>query len=235
MSADDPRILVVEDEPESRDLLRNCLTDNGYQLLEAETTQEAIAQAMTRLPDVVIIDFDLSAGDGQDLIQQIRQWSQLPIIVLSARGQESDKVQVLDLGADDYLTKPYVIGELLARVRVALRHAAQRKPGRSRATYSVGDLHVDLVQRRLYVAGREVHLSPTEFRVLATLVHHAGKVVTHRQLLSEVWGPDRAQETPYLRVYMAALRQKIEADSSQPSHILTEHGIGYRLKVYVKS
>ncbi len=229
MSTDGPKILVVEDEQEIRRFLRVSLTHNGYRLVEAETARDGVALAATQQPDLIILDLGLPDGDGLEVIQQIREWSRLPVIVLSARGQESDKIQALDRGADDYLTKPFSIGELLARVRVALRHAAGSNSGQGEAIFTAGDLRVDLAGRLVSVAGCEVHLTPTEYRLLATLVKHAGKVVTHRQLLKEVWGPDSVQETQYLRVYMAALRQKIEADSAQPRHLLTEPGVGYRL------
>ncbi len=230
MSTDGHKVLVVEDEQEIRRFLRVSLLHYGYRLLEAETAKDGILQAATLQPDLLILDLGLPDGDGLDVITQIRDWSQMPILVLSARGQESDKIEALDRGADDYLTKPFSVGELLARMRVALRHAAQRATG-GEPIFESSDLRVDLASRQVVVAGREIHLTPTEYRLLATLVQHAGKVVTHRQLLKDVWGPDSVGEKQYLRVFMTALRQKIEADSAQPRHLLTEPGVGYRLSV----
>ncbi len=227
--ADGPKLLVVEDEAEIRRFLRVSLTHHGYRLIEAENGKDAVLQAATQQPDLMILDLGLPDLDGLDVIRQIRDWSAMPIIVLSARGQESDKIDALDRGADDYLTKPFSVGELLARTRVALRHAAQRLSGKEESVYSVGDLRVDLAARQVFVSNKPVHLTPTEYRLLTMLVQHAGKVVTHRQLLKEVWGPDSVHETQYLRVYMAALRQKIETNSAQPRHLLTEPGVGYRL------
>ena len=229
MPTDGPKILVVEDEQEIRRFLRVSLTHHGYRLIEAETAKDAVLQAATQQPDLMVLDLGLPDEDGLDVIGQIREWSTLPIIVLSARGQESDKIDALDRGADDYLTKPFSVGELLARVRVALRHAAQRATGDGEPVFAAGDLRVDLAARQVFVADKEIHLTPTEYRLLAILVQHAGKVVTHRHLLKEVWGPDSVHETQYLRVFMAALRHKIETDSAQPRHLLTEPGVGYRL------
>jgi two-component system KDP operon response regulator KdpE len=227
--ADRPRILVIEDEPEIRRFLRVSLTGHDFDLLEAEQGREGILQAATHQPDLVILDLGLPDIDGAEVIRQVRDWSQLPIIVLSARGQERDKVAALDAGADDYLTKPFGIGELLARIRVALRHAAHQAAGNEDPTYKVADLRVDLCRRQVFVNDKEVHLTPTEYRLLTTLVRHAGKVVTHRQLLKEVWGPGNVQETHYLRVFMAQLRQKIEPEPVRPRYLLTEAGVGYRL------
>jgi two-component system KDP operon response regulator KdpE len=224
-----PRILVIEDEREIRRFLRYSLTGNDFELLEAERGREGILQAATHQPDLVILDLGLPDIDGADVIQQLRDWSQVPIIVLSARGQERDKVAALDAGADDYLTKPFGIGELLARIRVALRHAAIQASGTEDSTYTVGDLRVDLSRRQVIVRDQEVHLTPTEYRLLTTLIRHAGKVVTHRQLLREVWGPDSVHETHYLRVFMAQLRQKIESEPVRPRYLLTEPSVGYRM------
>jgi two-component system KDP operon response regulator KdpE len=227
--ADRPRILVIEDEPEIRRFLRVSLTGHDFDLVEAEQGREGILRAATHQPDLIILDLGLPDIDGAEVIRQVRDWSQMPIIVLSARGQERDKVAALDAGADDYLTKPFGISELLARIRVALRHAAHQAAGTTDSIYKVADLRVDLGRRQVFVGDEEVHLTPTEYRLLTTLVRHAGKVVTHRQLLKEVWGPDSVYETHYLRVFMAQLRQKIEHDSARPRHLLTEPGVGYRL------
>ncbi len=227
--SDAPRILVVEDEPEIRRFLRVSLDHHGFRLSEVPTVRDAIAQAAMQPPDLMILDLGLPDGDGLDVIRNVREWSPLPIVVLSARGQEQDKVRALDAGADDYLTKPFGIEELLARVRVALRHAARAGNDDASATFQVGDLRIDQATRRVTVRDHEVHLTPTEYKLLTLLVRHAGKVLTHRQLLKEVWGPGSAQETQYLRVFMAALRQKLEEKPAQPRYLLTELGVGYRL------
>jgi two-component system, OmpR family, KDP operon response regulator KdpE len=195
-------------------------------VIEAGTGAEGLRHTAAHQPDAVILDLGLPDMDGMEIIRQIREWSRLPIIVLSARGQENDKVAALDAGADDYLTKPFGVGELLARLRVGLRHAA---PIPDEPVFTAGNLRLDLASRRVHVNGAEVRLTPLEYRLLATLVRHAGKVVTHRQLLKEVWGPDCVQETAYLRVYMGHLRHKIEADPARPRLLLTEPGVGYRL------
>jgi two-component system KDP operon response regulator KdpE len=227
--ADRARILVIEDEPEIRRFLRVSLTGHEFDLVEAAQGREGILQAATYQPDLVILDLGLPDIDGAEVIHQLRDWSQVPIIVLSARGQERDKVAALDAGADDYLTKPFGIGELLARIRVALRHTARQSASAADAIYNVADLRVDLSRRQVFIRDYEVHLTPTEYRLLTTLIRHAGKVVTHRQLLKEVWGPDSVQETHYLRVFMAQLRQKIEREPARPRYLLTEPSVGYRL------
>jgi two-component system KDP operon response regulator KdpE len=224
-----PKILVVEDEQEIRRFLRASLVDHGYRLIESETGQNGLMQAASQQPELVILDLGLPDIDGMELIRQIRTWSQMPIIVLSARGREAEKVNALDAGADDYLTKPFSVGELLARMRVALRHAAPGDGEAGEPVFSLGSLRVDFACRQVFVADQEVHLTPIEYRLLTTLVKHAGKVITHRQLLKEVWGPDSVFETHYLRVYMAQLRRKIESDPARPRFLLTEPGIGYRL------
>ena len=226
---DRAKILVIEDEPEIRRFLRFSLASHDFELIEAERGRDGILQAAMHQPDLVILDLGLPDLDGAEVIRQVREWSGLPIIVVSARGQERDKVAALDAGADDYLTKPFGIDELMARIRVALRHAAQQAAGTGDATYEVAGLRVDLGRRQVFVAEQEVHLTPTEYRLLTTLIRHAGKVVTHRQLLKEVWGPDSVQETHYVRVFMAQLRHKIEQDPAQPRLLLTEAGVGYRL------
>lgn len=225
---DSPRILVVEDETPIRKFLRISLESHGYRMQEAETAASALRIAAAEPPDAVILDLGLPDADGLDVIRRLREWSSVPIIVLSARGREADKIAALDGGADDYLTKPFGAGELLARLRVALRHAV-RSTQSEEAIFEVGGLKVDQGARRVFVDEEEVHLTPTEYRLLTTLVRHVGKVVTHRQLLKEVWGPDSVEENQYLRVYLGQLRRKIERDATRPRYLLTEAGIGYRL------
>jgi len=224
-----PLILVIEDEPQIRRFLRAALTDTGHRVIEAETGKQGLTQATTQPPDAIILDLGLPDIDGLEVARRIREWSGVPIIILSARGQEKDKVAALDLGADDYLTKPFGIGELQARLRVALRHAAQTQGSDQNSMFTVGGLRVDLAARRVFLAEQEVHLTPIEYRLLTTLVKHAGKVLTHAFLLQEVWGPPNAQETHYLRVFMASLRHKLETNPSRPRYLLTEQGVGYRL------
>jgi two-component system KDP operon response regulator KdpE len=226
MAANPPRVVVIEDEQPIRRFLRISLAAHGYDVVEAATGVEGLRQAAEHQPDAVILDLGMPDMDGMEIIRLIREWSSLPIIVLSARGQEKDKVAALDAGADDYLTKPFGVGELLARLRVGLRHAS---PVPEEPVFTAGALRLDLAGRRLHVNGEEVRLTPLEYKLLTTLVRHAGKVVTHRQLLKEVWGPDCVEETPYLRVYMGHLRHKIEADPARPRILLTEPGVGYRL------
>jgi two-component system KDP operon response regulator KdpE len=211
--------------------LRATLPAHGYRVLEAATAAQALVQAETRQPDLVLLDLGLPDLDGLEVTRRIRGWSAVPIVVVSARGQERDKVQALDAGADDYLTKPFGTDELLARMRVALRHASRVSSGQGEASFESGELRVDLAARLVYRRGVEVRLTRTEYRLLAALVKHAGKVLTHRQLLVEVWGPGSANETHYLRVYMAQLRHKLEDDPAQPRWLLTETGVGYRLRV----
>jgi two-component system, OmpR family, KDP operon response regulator KdpE len=222
-----PLVLVVEDELPMRRFLRTTLRAHEYQVVEAGTAREAMAQVGGRNPDLVLLDLGLPDGDGLDVARQIRGAALTPIIVLSARGQEHDKVTALDLGADDYLTKPFGVEELLARVRVALRHATGA--GSPAPVFESGELKVDLERRLVFRRCDEVHLTPTEYKLLATLARHAGKVLTHRQLLREVWGSNYEGQTHYLRVYMAQLRQKLERDSARPRILLTEPGVGYRL------
>lgn len=222
-------ILVVEDEVAIRRLLRNALSEAGYCLAEASTAAEGVRLAVQQPPELILLDLGLPDEDGQELIKRFREWLKVPIIILSARDQEQQKVSALDNGADDYLTKPFSSAELLARVRVALRHSASVAGERDSPIFIQGDLKVDLASRRVFVAGSEVHLTPIEFKLLTTLTKHAGKVLTHRYLLKEVWGPNQVHETHYLRVFMAGLRKKIESDSAQPRYLLTEPGIGYRL------
>jgi two-component system KDP operon response regulator KdpE len=199
-------------------------------LVEAETAKEGLAQAAARNPDVILLDLGLPDRDGLEVARELREWSPTPIIVLSARGREEDKVRALDLGADDYLTKPFGVDELLARIRVALRHAAMPPGTAPEPVFEAGELRVDLAARRVWRGDEEIHLTPTEYKLLTTLVRHAGKVLTHRQLLKEVWGANYANQSHYVRVYMAQLRQKIEADPARPRLLLTEPGVGYRLR-----
>jgi two-component system KDP operon response regulator KdpE len=223
-----PVILVIDDESPIQRFLRVSLEAQGYQVVEASTGKRGLVEAASRTPDLIVLDLGLPDIDGIEVARQLREWSKAPIIVVSARGKEQDKIAALDAGADDYLTKPFGVGELMARVRVALRHAASSSDS-GQPTFDIGDLHVDLSRREVTAAGCSVHLTPNEFKLLAVLVKHAGKVLTHRQLLTEVWGPGSGNETHYLRVYMNQLRQKIEADPAQPKYLLTEPGVGYRL------
>lgn len=228
MSDPVPVILVIEDEAQMRRFLRASLTSNGYQVIESDTAADGIAQAAARTPDLVLLDLGLPDLDGLAVTQRLREWAKTPIIVISARGREEDKIQALDAGADDYLTKPFGVGELLARIRVALRNAARGELGSSQ--FAVGPLKVDLARRQVLVSEKEVHLTPIEYKLLATLVKYAGRVVTHRQLLREVWGPKSADQTQYLRVYMGQLRHKLEENPSRPQFLTTEPGVGYRLR-----
>jgi len=225
-----PVVLLIEDEPQMRRFLRAALENESYHLVEATSVRDGLAQAAGRNPDIILLDLGLPDGDGIDLTRRIREWARTPIVVISARGQERDKVAALDAGADDYLTKPFGIGELLARMRVALRHAAHAAGQPDDPVFAVGDLRVDLEHRQVFVNEREVHLTPTEYKLLTTLVRHAGKVLTHRHLLKEVWGPNAVEHSHYVRVYMTQLRHKLEADPARPRYLLTEAGVGYRLQ-----
>jgi two-component system KDP operon response regulator KdpE len=225
-----PLILLIDDEPPIRKLVHIALSGEGYRVLEAETGAEALRLATQQPPDLVILDLGLPDIDGQKLLEQVREWLRAPIIILSARDQESQKVAALDRGADDYLTKPFSTGELLARVRVALRHAARTADDPGKSAVRIGDLHVDLAARRVTIADREVRLTPIEFKLLFTLARHAGKVLTHAFLIREIWGPNSQRENHHLRVFMAGLRRKIERDPAQPQFLLTEQGVGYRLR-----
>jgi two-component system, OmpR family, KDP operon response regulator KdpE len=224
-----PEILIVEDDDQIRRFLRATLTAEQYRFHEAVTAGEGIAQATARHPDLILLDLGLPDGDGLDVIRSVRQWSQLPIIVLSARGREQDKIAALDLGADDFISKPFGVGELLARVRAALRRSAVIANSAEGTVFRAGAMEVDLESRTVHRDGAEVHLTPIEFKLLQTLIRHAGKVITQRQLLIEVWGPQHSEQSQYLRVYMGQLRRKLEADPAQPRHLLTEPGVGYRL------
>jgi two-component system KDP operon response regulator KdpE len=228
MPANSPLVLLVEDELPIRRFLRTSLFGENFRVAEAETGGKAIKLAAQQPPDLVILDLGLPDMDGQEVLVQLREWMQAPIIILSARDQERQKIHALDHGADDYLTKPFAVGELMARIRVALRHAGRGGGEPESAVFAVGDLKVDLASRRVTVRDAEVHLTPIEYNLLTTLVRHAGKVLTHRFLLNAVWGPHHVHETHYLRVFMASLRRKIEADAAEPKYLLTEQGVGYR-------
>jgi two-component system KDP operon response regulator KdpE len=224
-----PVVLVIEDEPQIRRFLRASLDAEGFAVEEAASGEQGLAMAANRKAEVVILDLGLPDLDGVEVIRRLRAWSAVPVIVLSARAEEKHKVAALDAGADDYVAKPFGIGELLARLRVAQRHAA--RAGGESAVFEAGGLRVDLAARRVTRAGEEVHLTPIEYRLLAELVKHAGKVLTQRHLLKEVWGPGYLERPHYLRVHMANLRGKLEADPARPKRLLTETGVGYRLAV----
>lgn len=229
MTATGPLVLLIEDERQMRRFLRSALPAHEYRLMEAGTMREGIQFAAGHNPDLILLDLGLPDGDGLEATRLIREWSATPIIVLSARGLENDKIAALDAGADDYLTKPFSVGELLARMRVALRHAA-RSQQPQQTVFRAGSLSVELTKRRVVVAGKETHLSPTEYKLLATLIKHAGMVCTQRQLMHEVWGDHIANDTQNLRVVVAQLRRKIESDTARPVLLHTEPGVGYRLR-----
>jgi two-component system KDP operon response regulator KdpE len=221
-----PVVLIIDDEAQIRRLLRVTLEGSGYRVFEAGTGQEGLVEAAQRRPDVIILDLGLPDVDGLETLRRVREWSQAPVIVLSVRESEEDKVAALDNGADDFVTKPFSTVELLARLRVAQRHA---RPLEENAVFVSGPLQVDLANRQVLLGGKEIKMTPTEYALLRLLVRNAGKVVTHRQILKEVWGPNYGDQTHYLRVYMAHLREKLEANSSRPELLLTEPGVGYRL------
>lgn len=223
-----PVIIVIEDEPQIRRFVRTALEAEGCHVVEAETAQRGLLDSGTRKPDLLVVDLGLPDRDGTELIRDVRNWSGVPILVLSARSDEQDKVDALDAGADDYLTKPFGVPELLARVRALLRRAA-RTAANEAPVHTFGDVSIDLTRREVSKAGTPVHLTPIEYRLLTQLLTHAGRVVTHRQLLCEVWGPSHSEHNHYLRVYMAGLRRKLESDPNRPAHIRTETGVGYRL------
>ena len=227
MSDPRPVIVVIEDEPTIRRFIRLSLETEDCQVHEAEGMKRGLIELGTRHPDLLVLDLGLPDGEGVDLIRDLRSWSDIPVIVLSARSDEADKVLALDAGADDYLTKPFGAAELLARVRAHLRRRAQAGGGAG-TVHEFGELRVDLGRRIVERAGEPVHLTPIEFRLLAYLLTHPDSVLTHRQLLKNVWGPSHAEDSHYVRVYMGALRKKIERDPSQPRHIVTETGVGYR-------
>jgi two-component system KDP operon response regulator KdpE len=225
-----PRILLIEDDPQIRRFLRTSLGVQGYELIEAETGNDGLALAASQVPDVVILDLGLPDLEGIEVIRRLREWSSMPIIILSARGQERDKVVNLDAGADDYLTKPFGMAELLARIRVALRRKMPAEEGKPVPVFALGDLKVDFERRRVFRGQEEIHLTPIEYKLLSVLVKYRGKVVTHSQLLKEVWGPAYTGQNPYLRIFILNLRRKLEADPTRPYYLITEPGVGYRLR-----
>jgi two-component system, OmpR family, KDP operon response regulator KdpE len=228
--SDGALVLVVEDEPQMRKFIRASLTSHGFRVLEAERAEEAVMLATSHNPELMLLDLGLPDGDGIDLARRIREWSRVPIIVISARGREDDKVAALDAGADDYLTKPFGVNELLARMRVALRHAQIVASGTEAQVLEFGELKIDLVRRQVFRASEELHLTPIEYKLLLLFAQNAGKVLTHRQILMTVWGPAYASQTHYVRVHMAELRKKVEADPARPKLLTTEPGVGYRLR-----
>jgi two-component system KDP operon response regulator KdpE len=223
-----PLILVVEDDPQIRRFLRATLDAEGYRYQEALTAEDGLTQAAAHLPDLMLLDLGLPDRDGLDVIRGVRAWSSMPILVVSARGQESDKIAALDLGADDYVAKPFTVGELLARIRAALRRSAGAGVAAA-AVARFGHVEMDLENRVVRVDGEEVHLTPNEYKLLQVMIKHPGKVLTQRQLLNEVWGPNSTEQAQYLRVYIAQLRRKLEKDPARPKHLQTEPGVGYRL------
>ena len=222
-------VLVIEDEPQLVRFLRASLAGHSMNVVEARTGAQGLIEASTRVPDLILLDLGLPDMEGVEVCRRLREWSRVPILILSARGLERDKIEALDAGADDYLTKPFGIGELLARIRVALRHS-QRGTGEESAALDAGDLRIDLAARRVSRSGTEIHLTPIEFKLLAELVRTPDRVVTQRQLLRAVWGPNSVEHTHYLRVYMANLRHKLEAEPARPRHLITEAGVGYRFR-----
>ena len=229
-----PVAVLIEDEPHIRRFVRAALEAEGWQVFEAETAKQGLTETGTRKPDLLVLDLGLPDGDGLDLLRDVRGWSVVPIIVLSARGDEADKIAALDAGADDYLTKPFGVGELLARVRANLRRprtATADGASEPDPVFRFGPVEVDRTARLVRRDGAEVHLTPIEYRLLSVLVAHAGRVLTHRQLLREIWGPAHTQQSHYLRIHMGHLRKKLEADPAQPVHLLTETAVGYRLLV----
>jgi two-component system KDP operon response regulator KdpE len=224
-------LVVIEDDPQIRRFLRSGLSAQPMRIFEAETGKDGLTEAATRKPDLVILDLGLPDLDGVDVVTQLREWYSGPIVVLSARSSEQEKIKALDAGADDYLTKPFGVGELLARIRAALRRSARDTGVAAETAFEFGNVRVDLAARRVTRDGADVHLTPIEYRLLATLIRHAGKVCTHRQLLAEVWGPSHVEQGHYLRIYMAQLRHKLEADPTNPRFLRTELGVGYRLLI----
>ncbi len=230
MTAEGPLVLIVEDEAPLRKFLRASLVSHGYRLIEADTSNAAMQLLTTHAPELVILDLGLPDRDGIELTREIRGFSEVPIIVVSARGKEEDKVLALDAGADDYLTKPFGVQELLARLRVALRHAERARGEPATQSFDAGTIHIDFARREVTVDGHDVHLTPTEYKLLVLLAKNAGKVLTHRQILKDVWGPAYVSHPHYVRVHMAELRKKVEADPARPRWIVTEPGVGYRFR-----
>ena len=222
-------VLVVEDESQMRRFLRASLAAHGYRVTEAARAEDALRQATAYNPDLVLLDLGLPDEDGLVVMKQLREWSAVPIIVISARGRDEDKIDALDGGADDYLTKPFSTGELFARLRVAQRHA-ERAGHEPDAVVTVGELHLDLARRQVFARGEEVRLTPLEYKLFSVLMRHAGRVLTHRQLLKEVWGPTYVDQFQYVRVYMGQLRHKLELDAARPRYLVTEPNVGYRLR-----
>jgi two-component system KDP operon response regulator KdpE len=226
-----PAVVVIEPEAPIRRFLRNVLAGHDYRIFEAATARGGLVEAATRRPDLVLLDLDVPDMDGLQVLKELREWTTVPVIVLSASGQERDKIIALDGGADDYVSKPFSAGELLARMRAALRRRDRAAMDSASSTFSAGELFVDLARRQVLVAGNSIHLTPIEYKLLTTLIHHAGRVVTHRQLLQEVWGPAHTEDSQYLRVYVAQLRRKLEHVPMRPRYLLTKPGVGYRLAV----
>ncbi len=225
-----PTILIIEDELPIRRFIKATLENQGFKLVEAATAKEGLALAGSHHPEAILLDLGLPDVDGLEVIARLREWTPVPIIVLSARGKEKDKVAALDAGADDYLTKPFGVGELLARIRVSLRHASQTGREMEEPVFEIGALRVDVEKRQVFLGQREVHLTPIDYKLLSMLVRHAGNVVTQRQLLLEIWGQVGEEQTHYLRIYIHQLRQKLEDDPVRPKYLRTEAGVGYRLK-----
>ena len=225
-----PRILVVDDEPPIQRFLRTALDTGDFTLHQAETGHAALAAAAATRPDVILLDLGLPDMDGVEVIRRIREWSQVPIIVLSVRDREDDKVKALDAGADDYLTKPFGVGELLARIRAALRRTGAGEEGKTADIFTLDKLRVDFDRRQVFRDEEEIHLTPIEYKLLSVLIRHQGKVVTHRQLLKEVWGPSSVEQHPYLRIFILNLRRKLEDNPTRPHYLITEPGVGYRLR-----
>jgi two-component system KDP operon response regulator KdpE len=230
MNGLEPLVLLVEDDVQMRRFVRAALLAHGFRLLDAATLREGLQLSTSHHPDLILLDLGLPDGDGLDMTRQLREWCTAPIIVLSARGREEDKVTALDEGADDYLTKPFGMSELLARMRVSLRHARQRGTSTAQEVLQVGSLRLDLSRREVTVADRGVRLTPIEYKMLVLLARNAGKVLTHRQILAEIWGPTHSAQAHYVRVHMAELRKKLEADPARPQLLVTEPGVGYRLR-----
>jgi len=226
-----PEILLIEDDPQIRKFLRAMLTAEDYRLHEASSGEDGLAQSAARNPDLILLDLGLPDRDGIDVIKKIRTWRQTPILVISARTQEREKIEALDAGADDYVTKPFAPGEVSARIRATLRRAAVLGRNEASETISFGNISVNLVARQVFVGGSEVHLTPNEYKLFQVLLKYSGKVLTQRQLLNEVWGPEHLEEREYLRVFMSQLRHKLEADPARPKHLITEPGVGYRLLI----